>query len=424
MQKIWLIIKREYLAKVRKKAFILSTVLFPVLYLGLIFGSGYLSEKTARKLKIVISDSSGYFTSEKINAENSIDSSSILTLTNVSPALLEKMSDSIGYDGYIIFPANSDWKTGIKGLVMHTNRTLGLESVGGVQKKLNNIWATIKNSQLGIDEDKKTILENSVISIRPENSKDKNANSGIASIIGVVVAVLIYIILMLYGSQVMMGVTEEKTNRIAEVMVSSVKPFQLMMGKIIGIGLVAFTQILLWISFILIIYNFSNIAGSNSMNDTVGGIQQVFISSNIPQVLFFFTFYLMGGFFFYASLFAAVGSAVNEDMREAQSLSFPLMMPIIFSMTMLGAVLKDPSGPIAFWGSIIPFSSPIIMMVRIPFGVPTTVPWWQIAVSMTTLITGFFFTTWFAAKIYRVGILMYGKKPSWKELIKWAFRKG
>jgi ABC-2 type transport system permease protein len=220
-----------------------------------------------------------------------------------------------------------------------------------------------------------------------------------------------------------MGVMEEKTSRIAEVIVSSVKPFQLMLGKIVGIGLVAFTQILLWITFILIIYNVSFAGNTSAMSGIVGGIQNVFAATNIPFTLFFFVFYLLGGFFFYSSLFAAMGSAVNEDMREAQSLSFPLMMPIIFSMVMMTAVLKDPTGPVAVWGSIIPFSSPIIMMVRIPFGVPGTVPWWQLGLSMTLLVAGFIFTTWFAGKIYRTGILMYGKKPSWKEMMKWAFRK-
>jgi ABC-2 type transport system permease protein len=222
----------------------------------------------------------------------------------------------------------------------------------------------------------------------------------------------------------MMGVMEEKTNRIAEVIVSSVKPFQLMLGKILGIGLVCLTQILLWIFFILIIYNVTKLTGkADAMSSVVGGIQDVFTSSNMPLILSCFVFYLLGGFFFYASLFAAVGSAVNEDMREAQSLSFPLMMPIIFSVAMMTAVLKDPTGSLAFWGSIIPFSSPIIMMVRLPFGVPGTVPWWQLGLSMSLLIAGFIFTTWFAGKIYRTGILMYGKKPSWKEIIKWAFRK-
>lgn len=196
-----------------------------------------------------------------------------------------------------------------------------------------------------------------------------------------------------------------------------------MLGKILGIGLVAFTQILIWISFILIIYNLSNIGSSSAMNGMIGQVQSVFASTNVPLVLFCFVFYLMGGFFFYSSLFAAMGSAVNEDMREAQSLAVPLMMPIIFSMVIIGAILKEPTGAIAFWGSMIPFTSPIIMMARIPFGVPGTVPWWELGVSMAILVAGFIFTTWFAGKIYRTGILMHGKKPSWKEMIRWALRK-
>jgi len=197
-----------------------------------------------------------------------------------------------------------------------------------------------------------------------------------------------------------------------------------MIGKILGIGLVCLTQILLWILFIFIIYNVTASSGKvDAVSGLVGSIQEVFASTNMPLVLFCFIFYLLGGFFFYASLFAAVGSAVNEDMREAQSLSFPLMMPIIFSIATIAAVMKDPTGPLAFWGSIIPFTSPIYMMVRLPFGVPATVPWWQLGLSMLTLILGFLFTVWFAGKIYRTGILMYGKKPSWKEMIRWAFRK-
>jgi ABC-2 type transport system permease protein len=354
---------------------------------------------------------------------NQQDSSSILYHVTTNPASLLDSLDKTNYDGFVVIPANANWETGLPNLSLQTTRTIGMETSFAIQKKLNNIWTGLKNEKLGIDENRKRIMEKSVVTVTPRNIKDKNANSGVASIIGIVSGFLIYIILMIYGSQVMMGVMEEKTNRIAEVIVSSVKPFQLMLGKIVGIGLVAFTQILIWISFILIIYNVSNIGNGTSMDGMIGQIQTVFTSTNIPLVLFFFIFFLMGGFFFYSSLFAAMGSAVNEDMREAQSLSFPLMIPIIFSMTMIGAVLKDPTGPIAVWGSIIPFTSPIIMMARIPFGVPGTVPWWQLGLSMSMLVAGFIFTTWFAGKIYRTGILMYGKKPSWKEMIKWAFRK-
>ena len=423
MHKIWLIIKREYLTKVRKKTFIISTILFPLLYLALIAGSGYLTARSGKQMKLAVIDSSGFFNKEKIAAENARDSSNILTLVNIDPETFKMNLDKSGYDGFIVIPASANWETGPTKLTLQTDRTLGMESITTIQKKMNDIWTLVKNEKLGIDEPKRKIIETNILTVSPVNIKDKNANSGIASVIGTVSAILIYIILMLYGSQVMMGVMEEKTSRIAEVIVSSVKPFQLMLGKIVGIGLVAFTQILLWVSFILIIYNISFAGNANAMSGIVGGVQSVFAATNIPQTLFFFIFYLMGGFFFYSSLFAAMGSAVNEDMREAQSLSFPLMMPIIFSMVMMTAVLKDPTGPLAVWGSIIPFSSPIIMMVRIPFGIPGTVPWWQLGLSMTLLVAGFIFTTWFAGKIYRTGILMYGKKPSWKEMMRWAFRK-
>ena len=222
-----------------------------------------------------------------------------------------------------------------------------------------------------------------------------------------------------------MGVTEEKTSRIAEVVVSSVKPFQLMIGKIIGIGMVALTQFLIWICCIFLIYNITKTTGhtGGAASEMIGKIQDVFTSVNIPLTIGFFIFYLLGGFFFYSSLYAAIGSAINEDMREAQSLSFPITMLVIFSIALMSPAISNPTSPLAVWSSIIPFSSPIVMMARIPFGVPNTVPWWQLGLSMAFLIAGFIFTTWFAARVYRTGILMYGKKPSWKEMIKWAFRK-
>jgi ABC-2 type transport system permease protein len=375
-------------------------------------------------MHVAVIDSSGYFTKAKIDSLNLLDSSSRLSLVTASASNLESNLEKSGYDGFIVVPATVAWDKPLPFLKLNTTHTMSMEGTAPVQSKINALWMSIKNEKLGIDAEKKRILEQNNIIIVPENIKDRKANSGVATAIGSVSAILIYIILLLYGSQVMMGVMEEKTNRIAEVIVSSVKPFQLMLGKILGIGLVCLTQILLWIFFILIIYNVTKLTGkADAMSSVVGGIQDVFTSSNMPLILSCFVFYLLGGFFFYASLFAAVGSAVNEDMREAQSLSFPLMMPIIFSVAMMTAVLKDPTGSLAFWGSIIPFSSPIIMMVRLPFGVPGTVPWWQLGLSMSLLIAGFIFTTWFAGKIYRTGILMYGKKPSWKEIIKWAFRK-
>lgn len=197
-----------------------------------------------------------------------------------------------------------------------------------------------------------------------------------------------------------------------------------MLGKIIGISLVALTQFLLWIAFVFIIYNIGKAGGNTGpMGGVIDNVQRTFSSINLPLILFCFAFYFLGGFFFYSSLYAAIGSAVNEDMREAQSLSFPVTMLVIFSIAVMSVAISNPTGPVAVWASIIPFSSPIVMMARIPFGVPGTVPWWQLGLSMACLVASFIFSVWLSGKIYRTGILMYGKKPSWKEMMKWAFRK-
>lgn len=421
MHKIWLIIKREYLTRVRKRTFIIATLLFPILYMGLIFGTGYIAEKTRQTLHVGIIDSSGFFNEALLAKYNASDRSSVFTLVKNSGGKFNY--DTAGFDAFLVIPA-LNWQKGNSSLNLEAKKSYGPGSVAIIETKLNSIWDEIKNDSLKIDAAKQQILLSSRIGLHFTNITDPKANSKIANGIGYACGFLIYFIILIYGTQVMMGVMEEKTNRIAEIIVSSVKPFQMMLGKIIGIGLVALTQFLLWIAFVFIIYNVTKASGSTgTVNSLVGSVQQIFTSINLPLILFCFAFYFLGGFFFYSSIYGAIGSAVNEDVREAQSLSFPVTMLVIISMLLMTATINDPTGPIAFWGSLIPFSSPIVMMARIPYGVPGTVPWWQLGLSMVLLIGGFMFTTWFAAKIYRIGILMYGKKPSWKELIKWAFRK-
>lgn len=422
MRKILLIIKREYLTRVRKKMFIITTLLFPILYLGLIFGTGYLAEKTRVNLHVAVIDSSGYFTKARLDKQNTLDNSSTLTLVNITSGAKEYNYDSAGFDAYVVIPS-LNWQKGDDDINLRAKKSYGPEATGLIEAKLNRIWDEIKNDSLKIDATKQQILSSSRLGIHFTNITDPKANAKIANMIGLACGFLIYFIILIYGSQVMMGVMEEKTNRIAEIIVSSVKPFQMMLGKIVGIALVALTQFLLWIAFVFIIYNITKVSSGGGVNTLIGSVQTVFTSVNMPLILFSFAFYFLGGFFFYSSIYGAIGSAVNEDVREAQSLSFPITMLIIISIFMMTTTINDPTGPIAFWGSIIPFSSPIVMMARIPFGVPGTVPLWQLLLSMSLLVGGFIFTTWFAGKIYRTGILMYGKKPTWKELIKWAFRK-
>jgi ABC-2 type transport system permease protein len=423
MRKIILIIKREYLTRVRKKTFIISTLLFPLLYLALIFGMGYIAKESAQHLRVAVVDSSGYFTSARISELNRDDKSSTLSLVTMSQAQLKTGYKDAGYDAYVIIP-RVDWRTGARDLLFQSGKSFGTATSDLVKNKLNRVWNQVKNDSLQIDAEKRMVLDQSSLELRPYNINDEKADAKTAEGIGYICGLLIYFILLIYGSQVMMGVMEEKTNRIAEVIVSSVKPFQMMLGKIVGIGLVALTQFFLWIAFVLVIYNVGMASGSGGMaTQMVGGMQKVLTSVNVPLVLFCFGFYFLAGFFFYASLYGAIGSAVNEDMREAQSLSFPITMIVILSVALMTIAIADPTGPVAVWGSIIPFSSPIVMMARIPFGVPGTVPWWQLALSMSLLVLGFIGTVWFAGKIYRTGILMYGKKPSWKEMMRWVFRK-
>lgn len=425
MNKILLIIKREFLTRVRKRTFIIGTILFPLLYLGLIFGTGYIADKTRQDLRIALIDHSGLFTDQRVNSVNKEDTANSLRLFAASQErVVMNAFDSLGLDGYVVIPENFNWKTGTDSLLFNTKKSFGIGALTPVEKKINTIWNKIKNDSLGIDQAKEKVLSKNV-SLKLNNEKNKNANAKTATVIGYVCGFLMYLILLLYGSQVMMGVTEEKTSRIAEVVVSSVKPFQLMIGKIVGIGMVALTQFLIWIACIFIIYNVSKSNGNTGGNvsDFVGAIQEVFTTVNIPLVVGCFIFYLLGGFFFYSSLYAAIGSAINEDMREAQSLSFPITMLVIFSIALMTPAISNPGSSVAVWASIIPFSSPIVMMARIPFGVPNTVPYWQLGLSMAFLVAGFILTTWFASRIYRTGILMYGKKPSWKEMMKWAFRK-
>ena len=422
MNKTWLVIKREYLTRVKKRTFIISTILFPLLYLALIVGTSYIAAKSSKNLRVAVIDSSGYFNKAVIHESNLQDSSSHLEYITGNPDSVIKNYADMGYDGYVVIPA-TDWEKGMDNLALKSNKTQGMGPVMQVQGKLNRVWTKIKSEKLGLDESKRNILDKK-INLHAENVKDKNSNAQVASTIGYVCGFLIYFILLIYGAQVMMGVMEEKTNRIAEVMISSIRPFQLMLGKIIGISMVALTQFILWIAFIFIIYNVTaSASNSDMMSGVVGGVQKTFASIDIPLIIFCFAFYLLGGFFFYSSLYAAIGSAVNENMSEAQSLSFPVTMLVIFSIALMTAAIADPTGKLAFWASIIPISSPIVMMARIPFGVPGTVPWWELGLSMALLVVGFIFTTWFAGKIYRTGILMYGKKPSWKEMMKWAFRK-
>ena len=313
---------------------------------------------------------------------------------------------------------------------------------------MNTIATGNNMTAAGIDMVKVSGLKSNISAETKQLTDDGEKDSNLASAygIGVASAILIYISLFIYGAQVMRGVIEEKTNRVIEVIVSSVKPFQLMLGKILGVGLVGLTQFLLWIILSNVVTNIADKAFTkhevpteqSSSNQTQikgakNSTQQItmpisnpfmnFIKSlkgvNYVYILGCFIFYFLSGYLLYSALFAAVGSAVDSE-TETQQFMFPITLPLLFTYILSFAFLvNNPDSTLAFWLSVIPFTAPIAMMVRVPFGVPD----WQLALSMVMMVAGFLFTTWVAARIYRVGVLMYGKKASYQELAKWFFYK-
>jgi ABC-2 type transport system permease protein len=441
MNKIWIVIQREYLTRVRKKTFILSTFLTPLLFAGILVAVILITIKGSDKEVIGVIDNSGLF-------RNKTDS------TRSVKFILDPSADTANFEkkGYtaILYAPSTGINSGDKWRVF-SKKNFGVMANDEINRKIRKEY---ENRQL---EQRYNISVARMDSIRKEadNLTAEPAiieegggnfgvgNSEIAYAVGYAAAFLIYITLFIYGAMVMRGVMEEKTNRIAEVVISSLKPFQLMMGKIVGIGAVGLTQFLLWIILITV---FSGIINSFIPAETLQQVQsnsaqmpggqaqtsqavmaiaqakQSLSSVNWPLVVGCFIFYFLFGYLFYAALFAAVGSTVNEDPQDAQSLMFPITMPLVLAIIIMINAIVHPEGSLATWSSIVPFFSPVVMMARIPFGVPGTVPWWELALSMALLVGGFLFTTWLSGKIYRTGILMYGKKPSWKEMWKWAFR--
>ena len=287
--------------------------------------------------------------------------------------------------------------------------------------KLNNLTKLGINNELLQSAQQEINLETKIINKKGESTKSHSeASTGIGFLGGI----LIYMFIFMYGTMVMRGVIEEKTSRIVEVIISSLRPFQLMMGKIIGVALVGLTQFSLWIALTILLsvlaeltfLNESSLAITNSENRSIiiSQIQNYTSGINLIQIFLSFLFYFLAGYLMYSSLFAAVGSAVDAE-ADTQQFILPVTIPLILSFILIQPIMDNPEGSLAFWMSIIPFTSPVIMMVRLPFGVEN----WEIILSMTILVSTFIITTWLAGKIYRTGILMYGKKANFRELVKW-----
>ncbi|MFA6945690.1 MAG: ABC transporter permease [Pedobacter sp.] len=424
MNKILLIIKREYFSRVKKKSFLIMTFLVPLLIIGMYALIFALSMRGGDNIPAVeIIDDSGIFNKVLENKKSVSFSKSELTLAEAKKKVIDNE------DAFILhIPADI---TSGGNIEMFSQKKAGLSVISTIENQLNDQMRTKLLADAGIDAATldKIKPKLSVVSKELTLEGEKDSSSGAAMAVGFAAAILIYMSLFIYGIQVMRGIIEEKTSRIVEVVISSVKPFQLMMGKIIGIGLVGLTQFLLWIILSISLMTVASqlifkgkmeqvksempmakqaaaASGDGPGMDIIKAVQTVKWGYILPVFLIFF----LGGYMLYSALFAAVGSAVDSD-TETQQFMLPITLPLLFTYIMsFSFIVNNPDSSLSFWLSIIPFTSPIAMMVRLPFGVPN----WELALSIFLLISGFIFTTWVASRIYRVGILMYGKKVNFK----------
>ena len=439
MNKILLIIQREYITRVLKKSFWISSLLAPILITAIYAIPIWLAMKDKEVKRVEILDLSGLWKKSDL-----VDKEVEFTFITGKEQDLKMTFAAKGYDAFVSIP--EDVLTNPKGVHIYSAKNIGLSLKGSVEKLIQNkvrhellLKAGISSQiyeSTQVDIDSKTFTVST-------DGQETSSSSGGAMILAGIMGLVLYVTLLLYGSQVMNGVIEEKSSRIIEVIISSVKPYQLLLGKIIGVGLVGLTQFLLWIVLTIGLTQVTSQWYGGKVKDNLTQIKQVesgkqgslisksaeespmsevtkvLESTNIPMVIAAFLFYFFVGYMLYSSLFAAIGSAV-ESATEAQQFTFIVMIPIILSFLMAQYTMQDPDSQIAFWASMIPFTSPINMMVRLPYGVPG----WQLVLSMSLLVLGFLGCSWVSARIYRVGILMYGKKVTWKELGKWLFYKG
>jgi ABC-2 type transport system permease protein len=436
MNKILLVIQREYLVRVKKKSFLFTTIGVPIIivaFYAVIIAIGM--SGGPEKNKIAVIDEANLFNANFEKAKG--DGSEYVFITGQSPDSLKATYKKLGYEYFLYIPP-FDVSQNTSNIQLYSKSPVAMNQKSKIEKTINNIIVQKRLQSANITSEQYRAIK-SDISIENkivDGKEEKKSVAGVASAVAFTCGMLIYIIMLIYGTMVMRGVMEEKISRIAEVMVSSVKPFQLMMGKIIGIGAVGLTQFAIWIVLIvglqLLLPLFfpafdmsalpqagqvpGNIAQSTSMLATMRtGLHSV----PWGLIIFCFIFYFIGGYLLYASLFAAIGSVVSEDQNEAQSMVFPVMMPIVLGFVIMTRAIAEPNSPLAIFGSIFPLTSPVVMMGRIMYNVPVS----QLIISMLLLILGFLFFAWLTAKIYRTGILLYGKKVTWKEMIRWAFRK-
>ncbi|MAM27897.1 MAG: ABC transporter permease [Flavobacteriaceae bacterium] len=433
MNHLSLIIKREYLTKVRNKSFIIMTFLSPLIMVGIFTLVGYLSQLNNDKVRVIsVLDESGLFAEQF----ESTDNLKYERVDELSLSEAKKITEENGNYGLLYIPNNSNIDELAKSITFYSEDSPSLGTLDDIEDAIQEKANTMKLTEAGIDAARIKELRIRV-DTKLETFKGQETSklgSGIKLVFGGAAGYLLFMFIIIYGNMIMRSVIEEKTSRIIEVIISSVKPIKLLLGKILGTSLAGVTQFLAWV---ILLGLFSVIASSifgidpGSMPqqqealaqaDAAGGmesiVQDVFVEiSNLPiaNLVVMFLLFFVGGYLLYASLYAAIGAAVDSE-TDTQQFMLPLLMPLILAVYVgFFTVIDNPHGTVSQVFSYIPFTSPVVMLMRIPFGVPL----WQQIISVVILFATFIGTVWFASKIYRVGILMYGKKASYKELAKW-----
>ncbi|MDD3772844.1 MAG: ABC transporter permease [Weeksellaceae bacterium] len=438
MNQILLVAKREFLAQAKNKTFIIMTFLSPLIMIGIIGIIAWMMSANSNQKSIAVVDESGEFITSLVSGDSEIyNFYSSKDISGIKDTLLNSSS----LNALLIIPKieNNDYTQFEKGIELYTNGNIGVAYKEKLEHNLNSRLEEIKMEKVGISKEKlkETKANIAIKSLNLKEGTDAKSQQSdyIKFGLAMFLAYIIFMFIMLYGVKVMRSVVEEKNNRVVEIIISSVKPFNLMMGKILGTTLVALLQFTIWVGMgVAMITGASafissklDISGNlNSpqaqeilaqnpewMSETQGMLDAL-TGINYPLILTLFFIFFLLGYLFYSSIFAAIGSAVDNE-TDTQQFTFYPIFPMIIAMYGSMTTLENPDGPVAFWLSIIPLTSPISMVTRLPFGVE----WWEIALSLV-LLTGFMlFMVYFASKIYRVGILMYGKKPSFKEMWKW-----
>ncbi|QKG78931.1 ABC transporter permease [Tenuifilum thalassicum] len=449
MNKIFLIMQREFMTRVRKKSFIIITLLSPIFFAAIAVLPTYLAslEVTEERTVAVVDNTKDYI--------DVIPSTEYIKISYITDTPAEKVKENLDETGYYALLVIDSTSTPFQpALTIYSQKQPSIDVMQHLENTLEKEIENRKLKSYNIDNLDKILADvKTDVSIKSikvsKTGEEKESNTLIAMAIAYIMSFLMYMMVLITGNQVMQGVIEEKSSRVVEVIISSVKPFQMMTGKILGMASVSLLQIFIWVVMTAALAG----AGINIISEKMSpkvATEQVqtmaqsnpqiaqaqeqavnaaenegmsFLNAlknqNFPLLIGGFIFYFLFGYLLYAAMFAAVGSAV-ESITDTQQLTLPITMPLILAILVMISGIKSPDGPLAFWFSMIPFTSPVIMLTRLPFGVPT----WQLALSAALLVGTFFLIIWLAAKIYRVGILMYGKKYSWKEMIKWISYKG